>query len=124
MQNAINWFELPAANFDRAVDFYSTVLGTPLRKDEFMGVPHGFFPIDEGAVGGAVIKNEEVTPATNGILIYLNVKTPDNLVDVLARVEPCGGKVLLDKTSIGDPGFVGIILDTEGNRVGFHAPKV
>jgi len=30
MQNAINWFEIPAADFDRAVTFCSTVMGVEL----------------------------------------------------------------------------------------------
>jgi uncharacterized protein len=29
----------------------------------------------------------------------------------------------MPKTDIGDPGFIGTMLDTEGNRVGIHAPR-
>ena len=124
MYNAINWFEIPAADFDRAVDFYHKVLETAIRKEIFGGMPNGIFVTDgEGAVGGAIVKGEGYTPTTSGSVVYLNAKTPDYLDRVLARVEPAGGKVLLPKTHIGAPGFIALILDTEGNRVGLHSPN-
>ncbi len=39
----------------------------------------------------------------------------------MARVADAGGKVALPKTDIGAPGFIAILVDTEGNRVGLHA---
>jgi predicted enzyme related to lactoylglutathione lyase len=123
MQNAINWFEIPAADFDRAVNFYSTVLGQDIQKSEFMGEPQAFFAGSDTGVGGAIVKSERLTPATTGTLVYLNVETVNQLEQSLERVEPNGGKVLMPKMAIGDPGFIGIILDTEGNCIGLHAPK-
>jgi uncharacterized protein len=123
MQNAINWFEIPAVDFERAVAFYSTVLGTKIEKAEFMGEPQGFFPSDRESVGGAIVKSDRLTPAMTGTLIYLNLGTVENLEGALGRVEANGGKTLMPKTDIGDPGFIGIIQDTEGNSVGFHALK-
>ena len=32
MKNAINWFEIPAADFGRATKFYATILGVELPK--------------------------------------------------------------------------------------------
>jgi uncharacterized protein len=42
------------------------------------------------------------------------------LRQAFARV---GGTVLLPVTSIGDPGDIAIILDTEGNRIGLHSER-
>lgn len=123
MQNAINWFEIPAADFDRAVAFYSTILATELQKEEFMGEPQAFFPMDRTSVGGAIVKSDRLTPSMTGTLIYLNLGTVENLEQALARVESSGGKLLMPKTDIGDPGFVGIIQDSEGNGIGLHALK-
>jgi predicted enzyme related to lactoylglutathione lyase len=39
----------------------------------------------------------------------------------LGKVEAAGGKVLMDKISIGENGFIAFFLDTEGNRVGLHS---
>lgn len=117
MSNAINWFEIPASDFDRAVAFYSTILGSPLHAGDFMGTPHGFFG-SEG-VNGAVIKRDDTQPGNDGPVIYLNA---DGMLDeVVARVEPAGGQVLMPVTSIGEQGAFAIFVDTEGNRVGLHA---
>jgi hypothetical protein len=123
VQNAISWFEIPAIDFDRAVNFYGAVLGTEIQKSEFMGEPQAFFPGSDQGVGGAIVKSERLTPAATGTLIYLNVETVEQLEQSLERVESNGGKTLMPKTAIGDPGFIGIILDTEGNCIGLHAPK-
>ncbi len=123
MANAINWFEIPAADFDRAVTFYSQLLGVEIAKSEFMGEPQAFFPGSDTEVGGAIVKSDRLTPSTTGTLIYLNLQTVENLEQALGRVESIGGKALMPKTDIGDPGFIGIILDTEGNQIGLHAFK-
>lgn len=123
MHNAINWFEIPATDFDRAVSFYNTVLGIEIRKDEFMGEPQGFFPGDDMAVRGAIVYSQRLTPSTAGTLIYLNAGMAESLEQALSRVEPSGGKVTMPKTDIGEAGFIGIIQDTEGNCVGLHALK-
>ncbi|MBD2465191.1 VOC family protein [Oscillatoria sp. FACHB-1407] len=121
MQNAVNWFEIPAVDFDRAVDFYSTVLGVEIQKADFMGEPQAFFPYEGTSVSGAIVKSDRLTPSMTGTLIYLNLTTVENLELALTRVEPNGGKVLMGKTDIGDPGFIALIQDTEGNGMGFHA---
>lgn len=121
MQNAINWFEIPATNFDRAVTFYSTLLASEIQKGEFMGEPQAFFPSDPTSVGGAIVQSERLTPSSTGTLIYLNLGTVENLEQALGRVEASGGKLLMPKTDIGDPGFIGVIQDSEGNQIGLHA---
>ncbi len=123
MAHTINWFEIPAIDFDRAVHFYNTILGIEIRKAEFMGVPNGFFPMEGDEVGGAIVQGKDWIPGTTGTAIYLNARDENNLEKVLERVESAGGKLLMPKTDIGDPGFIGTILDTEGNRVGVHAPR-
>ena len=35
MKNAVNWFEIPANDIERAVKFYSTVLNTELQEQIF-----------------------------------------------------------------------------------------
>lgn len=118
MKNAINWFEIPATNFERAVGFYRTVLGSDIRTGEFMGVPHGFFPADENGVAGAIIAPPDAAPASEGTLIYLNAAP--SLSDVVARVEAAGGQIVVPETSIGEQGAIAVMLDSEGNRIGLH----
>lgn len=119
MSNAINWFELPAANFERAVEFYNNVLDTELQKVQNGDMQMGFFPTKDQGTGGAVIHGNGSTPQADGTLVYLN--GGNDLSVPLARVEKAGGKVLMPKTSIGENGFIATFMDTEGNRVAFHS---
>jgi predicted enzyme related to lactoylglutathione lyase len=127
MRNAINWFEIPAANFDRAVAFYSAILGAPIHKGEFGGVPHGFFPADEGGVAGAIIAaatvpGSDANPGHAGPVLYLNAG--GQLEAIVARVEAAGGQVLTPPTPIPPQGAVAVFRDSEGNRVGLHQPPM
>ena len=86
-QHAINWFEIPVSNLDRAAAFYETLLASPLRRETMGTSQHGVFSYDETGVGGCLIAGSEVpAPATDGTLIYLNAKP--SLDAVLARASP------------------------------------
>lgn len=118
MSNVLTWFEIPATNFDRAVAFYSTILDKELSTMDFMGVPNAMFPVDGTEQRfGAIIADSKHAPSASGTLVYFNVK---DIGEVLERVEPAGGKIEMPATSIGDPGTIAIIHDTEGNRVGLN----
>lgn len=120
MSNAINWFELPSVNFERAVKFYSAVLNAelPTMKME-NNTDLAFFPSNQGGVGGCVVYGNGATPQADGTLVYLN--GGDDLNIPLARVEVAGGKVVMPKTAIGENGFIAMFMDTEGNKVALHS---
>ena len=121
MKNALNWFEIPATDFDRAATFYNTILAVELRRGMSNGVMNGVFPYESGdqrSVGGSLVYDPNVKPSRDGITVYLNV---DGKIDaVLSRVANAGGQVMLPKTDMG-MGFIAMIVDTEGNRVGLHS---
>ncbi|GJM32140.1 MAG: glyoxalase [Saprospiraceae bacterium] len=121
MANAINWFELPANNFQRAVKFYQEVLDTELSYFENGDLQMGFFPTDNNGVGGCITYGNGNKPHAEGSLVYLN--GGEDLTNPLDRVESAGGKVVMPKTSIGENGFMAIFMDSEGNRVAFHSMK-
>ncbi|MFM7024207.1 MAG: VOC family protein [Flavobacteriales bacterium] len=122
MKNAINWFEIPVKNFERAKAFYSTLLG-----GEVMAMPHpeykyGMLPADmENGVGGGIVEGPGFEPSDKGPLIYLN--GGEDLSIPLAKVEKAGGKILLPKTSLGPNGFMAHLMDTEGNKIALHSMK-
>lgn len=125
MTNAINWFEIPASNYERAKKFYSEVLGQDII-DHDMGdkaMKYGIFPYDMEShkIGGALIEMEGMNPSTDGSTVYLN--GGDNLNDPLSRVEAAGGKILMPKTDINENGFIAQFMDTEGNRVALHSMR-
>ena len=120
-RNAINWFELPVHDLARARRFYETLLGTELKAETFGGMPMAMFPSGGGdAVGGALVLDQRRKPGGDTI-VYLNA---NGILDqCAARIEEAGGKVLLPKTDIGEPGHILLLLDTEGNQVGLHAER-
>lgn len=119
MTNAINWFEIPATDFERAKKFYETVLEIEMATP-FPGMNYAMFPAEMGqGIGGGLVQEEGYEPAEKGSLIYLN--GGEDLSVPLARVEAAGGKIVMEKKSIGNNGFIAMFLDTEGNRVAFHS---
>lgn len=121
MSNVINWFEIPAKDFDRACKFYGAVLDGEVQKFETENPTQmGFLPgTAPGSVGGAIVSGEGYTPSEQGSVVYLN--GGDDLSVPLGRVEAAGGRVIMPKTGIGENGFIAQFMDTEGNRVAFHS---
>jgi predicted enzyme related to lactoylglutathione lyase len=119
MANALNWFEIPVSDFERALEFYNAIFETELASMVMSdGFPMGMFPAEDG-VGGAIIAGEGYVPSTKGSVVYLN--GGEDLNDVLNRVETAGGQVVTAKMSIGENGFVAFFMDSEGNKVGLHS---
>lgn len=122
-KHAAVWFEIPATNYERAINFYETVLGVTLQREEIPGAPRmAIFPYDkEGGVGGSVMEAPEgCVPSAGGVILYLSAG--DDLAGPLGRVESAGGKVTMPKTQISpEIGYIAHLIDTEGNRVSFHS---
>ena len=117
--NAVTWFEIPTADFDRATRFYESVLDLKLRPwpgDE----PCSLFPAKEGGVSGCLVYREHQKPTTDGSLIYLNA---DGKLDAsLKRAEKLGVNILVPRTEIpGGFGYFACLQDSEGNHVGLHS---
>lgn len=56
MTNAINWFEIPVKKFERAKNFYSTILDMEIKEVPMPEMKYGgVFPYDSenNKVGGA-----------------------------------------------------------------------
>ena len=117
--NALNWFEIPVSNMDRALKFYSTILGAEMSTMEAMpGMTMAMFPSENG-VGGALVSGEGYTPSQEGAIIYLN--GGEDLSGPLGKVRAAGGQVVVEKMGIGENGFIAFFIDTEGNKVGLHS---
>jgi uncharacterized protein len=117
MKNAINHFELPVRDMERAVACYETLLGARMRRELFGGLPYALFPHDEPGVSGALVEDPKRSPG-GGALVYLNAG--GQLDAILARAERAGVKLVLPKTMVGPEGSIAILIDTEGNTVGFN----
>lgn len=123
--NAINWFELPTRDMDRAVGFYEQTLGITLTRELFGGLPHAIFPsrcpAGGSSVAGALVTGPHLTPGPSGTVVYLDCR--DGVAAALARATSAGAKVVIPHMHIGENGWIALIDDLEGNRVGLHAMK-
>jgi predicted enzyme related to lactoylglutathione lyase len=120
--HALNWFEIPVTDFERARDFYGKILDFEMPTQQMGEHMMGFMLFEMGkGVGGALIKGEGYTPSQDGAVVYLN--GGDDLTTVLDRIEGAGGSVLMGKTLITDDiGYFALFIDSEGNRLALHSP--
>ena len=116
--STISWFEIPAADFARAIQFYETILGAALIHQAAW--PNlAIFPYQKPGISGAIGYGEGFKPAADGVIIYLNC---DGKFDsVLNRVKSAGGAIVEPKTQLPGVGWIAQIRDSEGNRIGLHA---
>jgi uncharacterized protein len=124
MSRVIAWFEIPAHDLDRAARFYETALDTSLQREVIGGVQMALFSHTDTDTGGCIVFNPlDVKPDPKGVLVYLNAQP--SVTAVLDRIEKAGGKRQGPAQELpNNYGYVGFFIDTEGNRVGLHAPKL
>jgi predicted enzyme related to lactoylglutathione lyase len=120
--NALNWFEIPATDINRAKKFYETVFSVQMQDmGEMMGMKMAGFPSEmgNGKASGGLVQGPMHKPSTDGAVIYLNANP--NIQTVIDRIEGAGGKVVMPKTQISpEIGHMAFFIDTEGNKVGLH----
>jgi uncharacterized protein len=120
--NPVNWFDITVSNLERAKKFYEMVLNIQLVDFPIEWGKQSAFPFDnEGLnISGALVEKENRVTNGNNTIVYFET---DDCIAEENRVEKAGGKILNPKMSIGDFGFVSIIMDTEGNTIGLHSRK-
>lgn len=119
MKNQFVWIDIPVINLDRALAFYSAVMGEKLTKESGPGFSFGLFPHSETNVAGCLTQSDDNKPSDKGPLVYLNT---DGRIDrAIDAVKTNGGKILQEKHPIGEHGYRAIIIDSEGNRVALHS---
>lgn len=120
--NPFCWVEIYTADLQRARRFYEAVLQVELSPmpSPKPGLEMLAFPMEvtRYGAGGALARMEGVSPGTGGTLIYFGCA---DCAAAAARVAAAGGKVIADKFSIGEFGFIAIIEDSEGNTIGLHS---
>ncbi|MBN7817710.1 VOC family protein [Algoriphagus pacificus] len=121
----VGWFEIPVADMDRAIAFYEKVFDCKLNKQVMGDFQMGWFPGDQSGMGaqGSLVYHKDFYAISNlaGVLIYFSSK--DCSVE-LGKVEEAGGTVQIPKRLIApDIGYMGVFLDSEGNRIAIHSQE-
>ncbi len=119
MKHTICWTDIPVADLDRAIAFYSAVLGTAVSKETAEpGIEYGLLPWSEGVVAGCLVATKDSAPSLQGPLVYLSV---EGRLDAALAAAKKGGRVLEEKHPIGPHGYRALVADSEGNRIALHS---
>jgi uncharacterized protein len=119
--NPIVWCEIYVQDIDRAKRFYESVFEVKMEKLESPGIDMWAFPMTMDAVGasGALVKMDGVESGGSGTIPYFHC---DEVAVEAERAVKAGGKIHTSKMSIGQYGFMALVVDTEGNTIGLHMP--
>ena len=119
-QNPVRWFEIYVQDTKRAKKFYEKVFAVKLEKLKAPGMEMWSFPMAMKGSGcaGSLVQMKGVPSGGNSTVIYFASK--DCAIEE-ARVEKYGGKIEKPKMSIGEYGFISLVVDTEGNLIGLHS---
>jgi predicted enzyme related to lactoylglutathione lyase len=126
MDNLIVWADIPVADLERAMKFYSAVLQrefVTMEGMEGVGLPgpgEGDDPSGQDMpVAFDLVRREEVTPSHEGCTVYLDAR--GDAEGMLRRAAEAGGEILTPATFMGEMvGTIGFFQDSEGNRIGVH----
>lgn len=121
MEKLVSFFEIPAADFHRAVKFYQSIMEVEFSIFDCGDEKMAFFP-EESNVPGAISYDGNFKPSAEGVLIHFQVA---DVQKTLASVEKNGGKTVRSKTKIEceGRGYFGLFRDSEGNTLGLYSDK-
>ncbi len=119
MANQVVWVDIPCVDLDRAIAFYSAILGQKVSKDSFPGTEIGVLPHEGQDVGGCLIVDPKVQPSEHGPLLYFNCA--ERLDAAVQAAIQHGGRVVIPAHPIGPHGFKAVVIDSEGNRIALHS---
>jgi uncharacterized protein len=119
--NAVTWFEIPAADLERAQRFYEKTLGVSLKREQMGDEQLAVFPYEQPGAGGCLHHaSRPVQPSRDGTRVYLDAGA--SLDAALDRALAAGGRIATPKVALPPGmGFFAHIEDSEGNVVGLHA---
>lgn len=120
--NPVGWFEIYVQETERAKTFYEAVFQIELQHLGTGELEMWAFPseMDRYGAGGALVKAAGCASGGNSTLVYFSCE--DCAVEE-GRAAASGGTVRRGKMSIGEYGFISLVVDTEGNLIGLHSQR-
>jgi predicted enzyme related to lactoylglutathione lyase len=121
-RNPVGWFEIYVQDVQRAKAFYENTFQVTLSRLESPGLEIWAFPMqpDKPGCPGAIVKMSGKDSGVGGTIVYFSCA--DCSVEA-GRAASNGGRIQRDKFSIGQYGFISLIVDTEGNLIGLHSQQ-
>ncbi|HXC07113.1 MAG TPA: VOC family protein [Bacteroidia bacterium] len=129
------WFEIPAFDFEKALDFYSGVFKFTIERKNFGSVPYGIMYESGTGVSGAIMKVKEPLVPNSGPVLFFKVT---DMSETLLRIKHLGGEVIKEKSIIKNEtpdgktiipktmidnahGYYALFRDTEGNKMALYS---
>lgn len=133
-RDLVAWFEIPAVNFDRAVQFYRNGLALQVQVVLFNGVRHGILHSRFSVPRGAIVESSEASCGAGTVIFF---RSQYDISSTLEHAAIAGGKIVMPKTLIKDEvavgasripftlidnniGYMAKLLDTEGNMIAVY----
>jgi uncharacterized protein len=121
--NPVRWFEIYVQDMPRAKAFYERVFGSTFVQLSLAGPEQpemwGFAGHPQGAgAPGALVKMPGFDSGGNSVIVYFS---SDDCAVEHARALEAGGDSIKPKTAIPPFGFIALVRDPDGNRVGIHS---
>ncbi|MEY8096645.1 VOC family protein [Falsihalocynthiibacter sp. S25ZX9] len=114
-KHSVVWAEIPVTNLEAGRKFYSAVLDTPLKIEEFGGGEIIFFPMqDQAAIAGHIYAG---TPAPTGTGPTVHLAIYGNLEAAITRAKDAGATLVREPVTIPSGRFQ-YIADPDGNSIG------
>jgi predicted enzyme related to lactoylglutathione lyase len=114
--NTIVYFEIQSSNLGRETNFYRTIFGWKITKDETM--PIQYYRIETDGIQGALLERPaDVVPmsGTNAFTCSIEV---ENFDETAKRILANGGIVAVPKMAISGKCWQGYFLDPDQNVFG------
>jgi predicted enzyme related to lactoylglutathione lyase len=129
----IVWFEIPVKNLDRAIAFYSNLLGITITRHKLYQTEYGIFDKKNTGISGSLKVDESKVGKGVTLFFFVNV-----LSDAMDTAITCGGKIILNKTLLkqvdshgktvlahnmidNQVGYYAEMLDSEGNQIALYS---
>jgi predicted enzyme related to lactoylglutathione lyase len=120
VKNPVGWFEIYVQDMARAKNFYEAVFAAQLSRLDSPGIEMWTFPMGNTSYGatGALVHMPGFASGGNSVLVYFSC---DDCAVEAAKAVKAGGRVMKEKMSIGQYGFIALVFDSEGNMIGLHS---
>jgi predicted enzyme related to lactoylglutathione lyase len=131
----ISWFEIPAFDFDKAVEFYSKVFDIQIEIKSFGSGPYAVMNDKRSGIAGALIPvKEKLAPNMGPILFFKVLDMSETIRRIkllhgeilkeksLIRNETAEGKIIIPKTLIDNSsGYFAVFRDPDGNKMALYS---
>jgi predicted enzyme related to lactoylglutathione lyase len=118
MSSQIRWLEMASEDIPASAKFYGDLFGWPMARDEKMDYTMTNFGQGETGIGFVRV-DEAQGVAPGSVLAYVFVEDVDASI---ARAKELGAPIYMDKLEIPTIGWMAIVGDPGGNRIGIMQP--